>query len=593
MTGDARSGTAEVRGEFGVAASTHPLATECAVAVLEAGGNAFDAAVAAGFVLQVAEPDKCGPGGDVTMVCWSARDERAVSVCGQGVAPRAATIARYHDEGLDVVPGTGLLAAVVPGVFDAWMHVLARWGTRSVAEVLAPAIAHARAGIPASQPLVATVRMVEELFAAHWPTSAALWLRGGAAPAVGEVVRLPGVAPTYERIVAEAQAAGPAREAQIDAARRAWSEGFVAEAIAAFSQKTAWLDTSGSPHTGLLDGEDLATWESTIEEPAVLDFGRYRVCKTGRWGQGPVFLQQLALLDALGIEAAPYGSAEYVHTIVEASKLAFADREAWYGDAEPDPALLGALLDPSYTRARAALVGERADEGFRPGEPVGRVPHLPAAARVFAETQGGASEGEAPRRPEGDTSHVDVADRFGNLVSATPSGGWLHSSPTIPDLGFCLTNRAQMFWLEPGLASSLVPRTRPRTTLSPSLAFRDGEPWLAFGTPGGDQQDQWSLAFFLAVVLGGLDLQEAVDAPAYQSEHFPSSFHPRDAHPNRLFVESRLPEDVVADLRRRGHDARPIGAWTLGRLSAVAREPDGTLRAAADARRSHGAAAGR
>ncbi len=587
----------EITGEFGMVASTHPLATACGMEVLEAGGNAFDAAVAAGFVLQIAEPDKCGPGGDVTMVCWSERDARLVSVCGQGTAPAAATIERYRDEGLDEVPGSGLLSAVVPGAFDAWMHVLERWGTRSVRDVLAPAIAHARSGIPAAESVVLTIQMVERLFAEHWPTSAALWFDDGRVPAAGANLRLTGVADTYARIVAEAEAAGAGREDQVRAARDAWARGFVAEAISAFSLGTAWMDTSGAAHRGVLDGDDLAAWESTVEEPVTYDFGRYTVGKTDLWGQGPVFLQQLALLDALGVDDVPYGSAELLHLVVEASKLAFADREAWYGDADPQPGRIQSLLDPGYTSARATLIGAHADLLCRPGAPDGTIPRLPAAARAFAEVSSGAGPvgptgPAAPHRPEGDTSHVDVVDRFGNLVSATPSGGWLHSSPTIPDLGFCLTNRGQMFWLEPDLASSLQPRTRPRTTLSPTLALRDGVPWLAFGTPGGDQQDQWSLGFFLAVVLGGLDLQAAIDAPAYQSEHFPSSFHPRAANPNRLFVESRLPASTTTELARRGHDVHEIGPWTLGRMSAVAREPDGTLRAAADFRREHGAAAG-
>lgn len=581
----------EITGEFGMVASTHPLATACGMEVLETGGNAFDAAVAAGFVLQIAEPHNGGPGGDVTMVCWSERDARTFTVCGQGVAPASATIERYHDEGLDEVPGSGLLSAVVPGAFDAWMHVLERWGTCSVRDVLAPAIAHARSGIPAGKNVVGTIQMVEQLFAEHWPTSAALWFDDGGVPAPGANLRLPGVADTYERIVAEAEAGSAGREAQIGAARDAWARGFVAEAISAFSLGTAWMDTSGAAHRGVLDGDDLAAWESTVEEPVTYDFGRYTVCKTDRWGQGPVFLQQLALLDALGVDDVPYGSAELLHLVVEASKLAFADREAWYGDADLRPGRIQSLLDPAYTSARAALIGANADLLCRPGAPDGAVPRLPAAARAFAAAL--PTGPAAPHRPEGDTSHVDVVDRFGNLVSATPSGGWLHSSPTIPDLGFCLTNRGQMFWLEPGLASSLQPRTRPRTTLSPTLALRDGVPWLACGTPGGDQQDQWSLGFFLAVVLGGLDLQAAIDAPAYQSEHFPSSFHPRAANPNRLFVESRFPEATTAELARRGHDVHEIGPWTLGRVSAVAREPDGTLRAAADFRRATGAATGR
>ena len=212
----------EITGEFGVVASTHPLATACGMEVLEAGGNAFDAAVAAGFVLQIAEPDKCGPGGDVTMVCWSERDARLVSVCGQGTAPVAATIERYRDEGLDEMPGSGLLSAVVPGAFDAWMHVLERWGTRSVRDVLAPAIAHAWSGIPAAETVVLTIQMVEQLFAEHWPTSAALWFDDGRVPAAGANLRLTGVADTYARIVAEAEAAGAGREAQVRAARDAW-----------------------------------------------------------------------------------------------------------------------------------------------------------------------------------------------------------------------------------------------------------------------------------------------------------------------------------------------------------------------------------
>lgn len=573
-------------------ASTHSAATAAGMEILEAGGNAFDAAVTAGFVLQVAEPESSGPAGDVTMVCWSAAEDDAFVVCGQGTAPRRATLEHYADEGLEIVPGSGLLSAVVPGAFDAWMHVLERWGTRSVRDVLSPAIGHARRGVPATASLVGTIRMVEDLFTEHWPTSAALWLAPtGGVPDTETPVRLPGVADTYARIVTEAEAAGSGRERAIQAARAAWSRGFVAEAIDAFSRGTAWMDTSGRPHSGLLDGDDLAGWASTIEAPATYAFGPYTVAKTGLWGQGPIMLQQLALLDALGVHEVPWASADFVHLVVEAAKLAFADREAWYGDADPVPGRLESLLDPDYTHARARLVGEEASLHLRPGTPGNALPHLPAAARAFALEH--RSPSDRPHRPEGDTSHVDVVDRFGNLVSATPSGGWLQSSPTVPDLGFCLTNRAQMFWLEAGLASSLRPGTRPRTTLSPTLVLRDGAPWLACGTPGGDQQDQWGLAFFLGVVLGGLDLQAAIDAPAHQSEHFPSSFHPREANPNRLYLESRFPQATRDDLLRRGHDVHEAGAWTLGRLAAVAREPDGRLRAAADDRRSHGAAAGR
>jgi gamma-glutamyltranspeptidase/glutathione hydrolase len=330
------------------------------------------------------------------------------------------------------------------------------------------------------------------------------------------------------------------------------------------------------------------------------------VCKTGPWGQGPVFLQQLALLDGLGIERLSPGSAEFIHVVTEAAKLAFADREAWYGDPRQSAIPLAELLSPGYAQERRRLVGESASAELRPGSPGGAAPRLPDFARpdgvsprpgslvgAGEPTASAAGAGlSAPELGPGDTCHLDVADRFGNMVSATPSGGWLQSSPVIPGLGFCLGTRAQMFTLTPGLAAAIAPGRRPRTTLSPSLALRDGEPYLAFGTPGGDQQDQWSLAFFLNHVLYGMNLQEAIDAPAFHTDHFPSSFYPRGSLPGSLAIESRAGADVIAALRRRGHlvDVRP--PWSLGRLSAVARS-GGFLYAAANPRGMQGYATGR
>jgi gamma-glutamyltranspeptidase / glutathione hydrolase len=377
--------------------------------------------------------------------------------------------------------------------------------------------------------------------------------------------------------------ASPDREAQIDAARDAFYRGFVAEAIAGFTRES--MDSSGRRHRGLLTGDDLAAWRATYEPPVTLAHRGLTICKTGAWGQGPVLLQQLALLD--GFDLAGMAAAECLHTAIECAKLAFADREAWYGDAAVP---LGDLLSAAYAAERRALVGETASLELRPGAPGARTPRLPARRPAAESAAPGVGE---PTLSVGDTCHVDVADRFGNLVSATPSGGWLHGSPVIPELGFPLGTRAQMFELEPGLPNSLAPRKRPRTTLSPSLALRDGEGHLAFGTPGGDQQDQWSLSFLVGHIHFGLDLQAAIDAPAFHTTHFPSSFHPRAAFPGRVHVEGRFPPDVVEALRRRGHDVRVEGDWSLGRLSAVAREPDGMLRAAANARGMQGYAIGR
>jgi gamma-glutamyltranspeptidase / glutathione hydrolase len=555
----------ELRGTFGMVASTHWLASAAGMAVLERGGNAFDAAVATGLTLQVVEPHLNGPGGDLPVVFWSADRGEPLVLCAQGTAPAAATIERYRERGLELVPGEGLLAACVPGAFDGWMLLLREFGTLGPAEVLEYAIGYAEGGYPVVPGMTMTIERTEALLR-EWPASAELYLP---APRPGTLFRNPELAAAYRRIVDEA--GGGARETRIERARDAFYRGFVAETIDAFC----------AANGGLLTGDDLASWSASIEAPTTFDYRGYTVCKTGPWGQGPVFLQQLALLDGLGLEGMGLGSAEYVHTVTECAKLAFADREAFYGDPAFVDVPLERLLSSAYNDDRRALVGDVASDELRPGG--GRLPR-----RVDAAATVGAGE---PTR--GDTVHLDVADRHGNFVSATPSGGWLQSSPVIPGLGWPLGTRAQMFWLEPGLPSSLEPRKRPRTTLSPSLALRGGEPYLAFGTPGGDQQDQWSLHTFLAHVHFGLDLQGAIDAPEFHTDHFPSSFYPRQAEPRSLALEARFGAAVEEDLRARGHEVVVTDAWSLGRVSAAGRDPDGTLKAAANPRGLQGYAAGR
>jgi gamma-glutamyltranspeptidase/glutathione hydrolase len=583
-----------LRGNFGMVGSTHWLASAAAMSVLERGGNAFDAAAAGGFVLQVVEPHLNGPGGEVPIVVWSERDQEVKVVCGQGVSPAAATIEAFHDLGVTEIPGTGLLAATVPGAFGGWLEMLMQWGTWRLRDVLDYAIGYARDGYPAIPGVCKTIAAVADMFVADWPTSQAAWLPNGKPPRPDDVLTNPTLAATYERIVSEAERHASDRDGQLEAARAIWYEGFVAEAFAAFSTETQWRDATGEVHGGLLSGDDLAGWRATIESPATYDYRGYTICKTQAWGQGPVFLAQLALLDGFDLDAMGHLSADYLHTVLECSKLAFADREAWYGDGSDVTAVPVEVTDPAYVAARRALVSDVASADLRPGALGGRQPQLPSSLRLEAGIARGLGEPTVSELGEtrGDTCHIDVVDSAGNLVSATPSGGWLQSSPYIPELGFCLGSRAQMFWLEPGLASSLAPGRRPRTTLSPSLALRDGEPWAAFGTPGGDAQDQWSLAFFLAVVHGGLDLQAAIEAPSYHSDHFPSSFAPRVSAPNRCAIEDRVGADVIAELHRRGHDVLAVGPWLLGRMSAVARE--GSLRlGAANPRGAQGYAAGR
>ncbi|MGZ4438955.1 MAG: gamma-glutamyltransferase family protein [Gaiellaceae bacterium] len=570
----------ELRGTFGMVASTHWLASAAGMAALERGGNAFDAAVTAGFVLQVVEPHMNGPGGEAPILLYSAKRDEVLVVCGQGVAPAAVTIERFRELGLELVPGTGLLPACVPGAFDAWLLLLRDFGTLSLAEVLEPAIGYAEGGYPLVPAVCDAIGSMEELFRDEWPGSAELYLP---VPSAGSLFRNRELAATWRRVLEEAR--GGAREQEIDAARDAFYRGFVAEAIASFVAETAVMDSSGRRHRGLLTGDDLASWQAGIEQPVAFDYHGWRVFKTGPWGQGPVFLQQLGLLSQLDLGSLGRESADFVHVVVESAKLAFADREAWYGDPAFFEVPLDDLLSPDYTAERARLVGEEASGDLLPGSPGGREPRLP---RIPAPPTAAPGTGEPTK---GDTCHVDVVDRHGNVVSATPSGGWLDGSPVIPGLGFCLGTRGQMFWLEEGLPSSLEPRKRPRTTLSPSIARRDGET-LAFGTPGGDQQDEWSLVFFLSLVHFGLGLQEAIDAPMFHTEHFPESFYPRQPRPRALPLESRFGDEVVADLRRRGHLAEPRDPWSLGRLSAAA--TDGTLlRAAANARGMQGYAVGR
>jgi gamma-glutamyltranspeptidase/glutathione hydrolase len=366
----------------------------------------------------------------------------------------------------------------------------------------------------------------------------------------------------------------------------------VAEEIDAFC-RTARRDSSGRAHAGLLTGQDMATWSATYEDAVSIDHGDWTVAKCGAWTQGPVLLQQLRLLEGFDLsymDGLP--TAATVHAVLECAKLAFADREAWYGDTDVP---LDDLLSRSYAAERRKLVTDTASFELRPGSPGGRVPLLPeppAPREVQRSVEVGEHVITRDGRTRGDTVHVDVVDRHGNMISATPSGGWLQSSPTVPGLGFCLNSRAEMFWLTEGLPNSLVGGKRPRITLTPTMALHAGGPALAFGTPGGDGQDQWQLCFWLAHTLGGLNLQAAIDAPTWHSTAFPSSFYPRSSSPGEVYAESRLGADVLDDLTRRGHRVIDAGPWSLGRMCAVGRG-DGLLRAAANPRGMQGYAAGR
>src|SRR4051794_5908930 len=377
-----------------MAASTHWLASQSAMAELEAGGNAFDAAVAGAFVMHVVEPHLNGPAGEVPAIFATAAEPAPRVLCGQGPAPAGATREHYLSLGLDLVPGSGLLAAAIPGAVDAWLMLARDHGTRRLCDVLSYAIGYARRGHPILPTAVATIQRVERLFREHWPTSAARWLP---VPRPWQLVMNFEHAATLERLVAEGEAAGAGREAEYDAARRAWGEGFVAEALDAFS-RLPFRDSSGADHTGVLTGADLAGWSASYEAPVRHRFHDVEVAKTDLWGQGPVLLQSLAMLEGLPHDPA---TPEGIHAVTEVLKLALADRDAWYGDGSPVTVV--ELLDPAYVEARRALVGDRASFELRPGAPGGRAPVLPAHVLAGTSTATGAGLGEPTVSWDGET----------------------------------------------------------------------------------------------------------------------------------------------------------------------------------------------
>jgi gamma-glutamyltranspeptidase/glutathione hydrolase len=590
----------EIRGTFGVVTSTHWIASSVGMAMLERGGNAFDAAVATGFVLQIVEPHLCGPAGEVPIIFRATGDNKATVLCGQGVAPAAASIDRMQSLDLEMVPGSGLISAVVPGSFDAWMTLLRDHGSMRLADVLEPAIHYAEAGHPLLPGASRAIADVADAFRNEWPTSAPIWLPNNEAPPPDQLFRNPTLAATWRRIIREA--GDGTREQQIERARATWSSGFVAEAIDRFCRTQELLDASGRRHKGLLTGDDMARWQATYEAPQTFRYRDWTFCKTGPWGQGPVLLQTLSLLAGFDLTQLRAEEPDFVHVVLEALKLAFADREAYYGDPAFTRVPMDELLSESYAAERRKLIGYGASHELRPGVLPGfeaQVKDSLRMVRLARNESGGLGIGEPtmmhlrPTLKPGDTVHLDVIDRHGNMVSATPSGGWPQSSPTIPELGFALNTRAQMFWLEPGLPGSLAPGKRPRTTLTPTLAMRDDGASLICGTPGGDQQDQWQLIFLLRHIHHGLDLQQAIDAPLFHSVHFPASFYPREAMLGTAVVEESCGDKLIAELRRRGHKVKVAPAWSAGRLTAAARGTDGILRAAATPRLMQAYAVGR
>jgi len=539
-------------GTHGAVTGNSYLSVNAGVDVLKAGGNAIDAAVAACFVEGLVNPQMHTLGGECPALIREASSERVFAVNGNMAAPARATPEEFRRRGLEHVPDEDILAAGVPAAFGALATSLQRFGTMPLREVIAPAIELAKNGFPVSQGLVSQERyglkhLLEKF--RDWPGSARIYLP---LPEIGSLLKNEPLARTYDYL---ANAKDP---------QAAFYKGDIGAQIVKFSKE----------RDGLLESSDLELYQTKIEEPVRLEFGEATLFKCGFWSQGPAMLQALAILRCFDIKKMNPASADYLHLLIETIKLAFADREQYYGD--PSQILVPAevLLSGHYGKERSKLINSRqASNELRPGDAWRNAALLPADERFTPQPWGPG------------TVHVDVVDAKGNMASFTPSGAWLKSAPVIEALGFPLSTRMMTFYLGPkNHPNVLASGKRPRTTLTPSLAFRRGKPWMSFGTMGGDQQEQWSLQFILYREAFGMTLQEAIEAPKLSTDHFPGFFAPHDHFPKRVRIEPRFGSKVIDELRRRGHDLELAPDWTEGFLSAAEIHPDGRLEAGCDPR---------
>ncbi|MCW3991817.1 MAG: gamma-glutamyltransferase family protein [Candidatus Bathyarchaeota archaeon] len=549
-----------VMGAHGMVTSTHYLASEAGLHALKRGGNVVDAGAAMWFCLTVLKPYMAGVAGECPILIYLADEGEVLAVNGQGPAPGAATIDWFREHGYPLIPEDGFLPAVVPGAFDAWLTLLEAHGTFSLGEAMEPAIRMAGEGFPVFPTLVRALTLCAERFKAEWPASAETYLPGGEAPRVGSILRNPDWARTFKEVAeAERRERRGGRSAGFDAARDHFYRGPIAEAIIDYMQSFKCRDVYGREHHGLLALEDLAGYRARIEEPVTVNYRGHDVYKCGPWTQGPVLLQQLNLLEGFDLASMGHNTAEYLHTWVECAKLAFADREQYYADPDFADVPLDRLLSKGYAEERRKLIEpDIASMELRPGG----VPPIKL------------KESEDTARLEGDTVHLEAVDGTGSMLSATPSGAWIRTSPLIPGLGFCMGTRAQMFHLDPSHVERLEPGKKPSTTLTPSLVARGGSPYMVFGTPGGDMQDQWTLQFFLNHVDFGMNVQKALDKPTVHTRHFPGSFWPQDAHPGVVHVEPRIPDEVREGLRQKGHRIVVDRPWSHGRCLAIRYDPE-------------------
>ena len=566
----------------------HPLTTAAAFEILTRGGNAFDAGVAALLVGGVVEQDLYSLGGEALVLVYPRRESKVTSVVGQGWAPRGATIDWYtsRHKNLD---GAGLDPAVVPGALHAALTVLERWGTMSFEQVSARAIEYAGQGFPL-RPLTARAVDAQLKFLSSWPDNQKYWLKpDGSMYKPGETIKFPTLAHTLALMVeAERAAASKGRTAGIVAARDRFYKGDIAGAMVAFLKQ----------HQAPFEMDDFAEFFAKVEDPTTTNYRGYQVYKQSFGSQGPVLLEALNILEQFDLKSMKHNSADYIHTVVEALKLAYADRDTYYADPAFVQVPGEGLLSKTYARERARVIDpKRASRAFVAGNP------LPFDSKVkeWKYWVANIADGYKPDQPAPnaeplggttkDTTHIAIIDKEGNIFDSTPSGGWIPGAVILGNTGIGMSVRGEQFWLDKTRAAQLRPRSRPRYTLTPSIVLRNGQPFMALGTPGGDNQDQTILQAFLDIVEFWPEwypnLHQAFEWPRVQTLHFYGSFWPHDAGFNKLNVEATIPDAVFKDLQSRGHDVSKIRPFSIASCAtAVLIDPASDNRiAGADPRR--------
>ena len=575
-----------VMGPTGGVSTGHPLVTAAALGILLKGGNAFDAGVASLVAGGVLEQDLYSLGGEALVLVYPRKENKVTSIVGQGWAPKAVDVDWYLSR-KKTLDGAGLDPAVVPGALHAALTVLEKWGTMSFEEVAAPGIAYAEHGFPMRNSTAGAIRRQLKFFE-QWPGNKAYWLKpDGSQYLPGETIKLPALARTLKRMVeAERGGKGRGRAAGIVAARDRFYKGDIAKEMVAFLQK----------HGAPFDLSDFSEYFARIEEPAKTTYRGYTVYKHGFGSQGPVLLQALNILENFDLSSMGHASADYLHTVTEAMKLAYADRDTYYADPAFVQVPAEGLLSKTYAKERAALIDpKRASTTFIAGDPLKYDSKVKQwtfwKANVQSAVTTRTSSGDDSSGIVKDTTHMAIVDKEGNVFDVTPSGGWVPGAVILGDTGIGMSVRGEQFWLDKAHANQIRPRARPRYTLTPSLVFKGDVPMMALGTPGGDNQDQTILQALLSVVDFWNEwypnLHAALERPRAQTMHFYGSFWPHEAGFNQLNVEAAVPDAVYNELKARGHDVSRLRQFGMsGCATAVLIDPaTGNRFAAADPRR--------